>query len=79
MIIALPSPEAIVQSVLTAFVPSQQARFMFAKPNAEDLVFLKELIEVGKIRMVIHCTYPLVELAAAHGCKESGCAVGKIV
>ncbi|MDZ8090132.1 MAG: hypothetical protein RMY16_31940 [Nostoc sp. DedQUE12b] len=45
---------------------------MFTKPNAEDLVFLKELIEVGKIPVVIYCTYPLVELAIAHGYRESG-------
>ena len=51
---------------------------MFAKLDAEDLVFLKGLIKVGKIPVVIYCTYPLVELAAAHGYRESGYAVRKL-
>jgi hypothetical protein len=40
--------------------------------------FLKELIEVDKIPVVIYCTYPLVEIAIAHGYRESGYVVGKI-
>ncbi|MDZ7970343.1 MAG: hypothetical protein RM368_36355 [Nostoc sp. DedSLP03] len=35
------SLEIIMQSVLTAFLYSQKAKFVFDKPNAEDLVFLK--------------------------------------
>ncbi|MBN4002854.1 MAG: zinc-binding dehydrogenase [Nostoc sp. LPT] len=68
----------MIQRVLTAFFPSQKAKFLFEKPNAEDLVFLKELIEASKIFVVIDYTYPLVELAAAHGYRESERAVGKI-
>ncbi|MBD2528385.1 zinc-binding dehydrogenase [Nostoc flagelliforme FACHB-838] len=44
----------------------------------QDLLYLKELIEAGKIRAVIDRTYPLQELAAAHGDSETGRAVGKI-
>ncbi|MEH1968956.1 zinc-binding dehydrogenase [Nostoc sp.] len=67
-----------MQRVLTALLPGQKAKFILEKPNAEDLVFLKELIEAGKINVVIDRTYPLVELAAAHACSKSECAVGKI-
>ncbi|MFN6530526.1 hypothetical protein [Nostoc sp. ChiSLP03a] len=36
------SLETIIQrSVLTAFLLGQKAKFVFDKPNAEDLVFLK--------------------------------------
>ncbi|WP_448268162.1 hypothetical protein [Nostoc sp. DSM 114159] len=35
------SLETIMQSVLTAFLLGQKAKFVFDKPNAEDLVFLK--------------------------------------
>ncbi|MEH2249495.1 NAD(P)-dependent alcohol dehydrogenase [Nostoc sp.] len=73
-----PSPETIVQSVLTAFLPGQKSKFFFEKPNTPDLVYLKELIEAGKIRVVIDRTYPLQELAAAHSYSETGRAVGKI-
>ncbi|MBH8552266.1 NAD(P)-dependent alcohol dehydrogenase [Nostocaceae cyanobacterium CENA357] len=77
-ITTLPTPEALVQSVLTAFLPGQKAKFFVEKPNTQDLVYLKELIEAGKIRTVIDRTYPLQELAAAHAFSESERAVGKI-
>lgn len=67
-----------MQNVLTGFVPSQQAKFVFAKPNAEDLVFLKKLIEVGKIPMVIHCTYPFVELGRLMVVGRVGVLWGKL-
>jgi NADPH:quinone reductase-like Zn-dependent oxidoreductase len=64
--------------VLTAFLPGQKAKLVLEKPNAKDLVDLKELIEAGKIRPVIDRTFPLQELAAAHSYSESGRAAGKI-
>ncbi|BDI16773.1 hypothetical protein ANSO36C_25750 [Nostoc cf. commune SO-36] len=42
------------------------------------MLYLKKLIEVGKICAVIDRTYPLQELAAAHDYSETGRAVGKI-
>ncbi|MDZ8227111.1 NAD(P)-dependent alcohol dehydrogenase [Nostoc sp. ChiVER01] len=77
-ITTLPSPEVLLESVLTAFLPGQKAKFFFEKPNTKDLLFLKELIEAGKIRVVIDRTYPLQELAAAHSYSETGRVVGKI-
>ncbi|MDZ8186469.1 MAG: NAD(P)-dependent alcohol dehydrogenase [Nostoc sp. ChiSLP02] len=74
----LPSPESVVQTVLTAFLPGQKSKLVLQKPNAKDLVYLKELIEAGKIRAVIDRTFPLQELAAAHSYSETGRAVGKI-
>ncbi|MEH2141387.1 zinc-binding dehydrogenase [Nostoc sp.] len=65
-----------MQSVFTAFLPGQKAKFILDKRNAKNLVFLKELIETGKICAVIDCTYPLQELAAADGYSESERAVG---
>jgi 2-desacetyl-2-hydroxyethyl bacteriochlorophyllide A dehydrogenase len=77
-ITTIPSPEVFLESVLTAFLPIQKAKFILEKPNTQDLVYLKELIEAGKIRVVIDRTYPLQELAAAHSYSETGRAVGKI-
>ncbi|MDZ8090130.1 MAG: NAD(P)-dependent alcohol dehydrogenase [Nostoc sp. DedQUE12b] len=78
-ITTLPSPEVLLEGVLTAFLPGQKAKFILQKPNTQDLIYLKELIEAGKIRAVIDRTYLLQELAAAHAYSESERAVGKIV
>lgn len=77
-ITTLPSPESFLQSVLTAFLPGQKVKFIIEKPNTKDLLYLKELIEAGQIRVVIDRTFPLQELAAAHAYSESERAVGKI-
>jgi 2-desacetyl-2-hydroxyethyl bacteriochlorophyllide A dehydrogenase len=77
-ITTLPTPEIFVQGILTAFIPGQKAKFIIERPNTQDLVYLKDLIEAGKIRVVIDRTYPLAELAAAHTYSETERAVGKI-
>ncbi|MEH2135165.1 NAD(P)-dependent alcohol dehydrogenase [Nostoc sp.] len=77
-ITTVPNPKVMLEIVLTAFLPGQKAKFLFEKPNAKDLLFLKELIEGGKIRAVIDRTYRLQELAAAHDYSETGRVVGKI-
>lgn len=77
-ITTLPSPEVLLEGVLTAFIPGQKAKFIIENPNTKDLVYLKDLIETGKIRVIIDRTYTLQELAAAHTYSETERAVGKI-
>jgi NADPH:quinone reductase-like Zn-dependent oxidoreductase len=50
-----------------------------AKPNQKDLVFLKELIETGKVVPVIDRRYPLSKTAEAIGYLEQGHAQGKVI
>jgi NADPH:quinone reductase-like Zn-dependent oxidoreductase len=50
-----------------------------AKPNKEDLVFMKELLEASKVVPVIDRRYPLSETAEAIRYLEEGHARGKVV
>lgn len=76
-ITTLPSLE-IFLSILTAFLPGQKSKFVLEKPNTQDLIYMKDLIESGKVRTVIDRVYPLAEMANAHIYSESERAVGKI-
>jgi len=49
------------------------------KPNKKDLVFIKELLEAGKVVPVIDRRYPLSEVAEALRYLEEGHARGKVV
>lgn len=50
-----------------------------AKPNQKDLIFLKELLEAGKVVPVIDRRYPLHETAEAIRYLEAGHAQGKVI
>ena len=50
-----------------------------AKANKKDLIFIKELLEAGKVVPVIDRTYPLSEVPEAIRYLEAGHARGKVV
>ena len=73
-----PVDRIIKAAVLSPFVSQKMASFT-VKPNREDLHYLKELIEAGKLTPVIDRTYSLSETPEAIRYLENGHARGKVV
>jgi NADPH:quinone reductase-like Zn-dependent oxidoreductase len=54
-------------------------RFLFMHPSDSDLAQLAELIEQGKLKVIVDKTYPFAKISEALAYVESGRAKGKVV
>lgn len=71
--------EAMVKGSLVSRRGGQTVVNLLASPNADDLAFVKDLIEAGKVTPVIDRTYPLANTAEAVRYVGAGHAAGKVV
>jgi NADPH:quinone reductase-like Zn-dependent oxidoreductase len=71
--------QAMLLAPLLSLLGSKKTRFFIANINQKDLVFLKELIEAGKVVPVIDRRYPLSDAAEALRYLEERHAQGKVV
>jgi len=71
--------DRIIKAILMSPFIGQALRPLVAKPSSNDLQFLRELIEAGRVAPVIDRTYPLTEAADAIRYIETGRARGKVV
>ncbi len=78
-LIANPGLSQRIRGRWTSRTSSKNVIFGAASLKTEDLLFLKELIEAGKITSVIDRRYPLEQTVEAHRYVETGQKTGHVV
>ncbi|KAB2863446.1 MAG: zinc-binding dehydrogenase, partial [Anaerolineae bacterium] len=68
----------LLGSLVSKFGPKKMYGVL-ARPDPNDLAYMKDLIEAGKVTPVIDRCYPLAETAEAIRYVDAGHARGKVI
>lgn len=79
----LPSTEfffsGAIQKFAKIFGRAKQARLLMVRPNGDDLAYLGQLADEGKLKPVVGIRLPLEQAAEAHRVSQAGHMRGKMV